>query len=51
MNLHDGRRLQVLIVNIFVRNVKGMTEVLRRRVVGVAGCGGLGFAVLLFLLA
>ncbi|MDD5627539.1 MAG: sulfur carrier protein ThiS adenylyltransferase ThiF [Elusimicrobia bacterium] len=27
---------------IFARNVKGMTEVLRRRTVGVAGCGGLG---------
>ncbi|MDD5657702.1 MAG: sulfur carrier protein ThiS adenylyltransferase ThiF [Elusimicrobia bacterium] len=27
---------------IFARNVPGMTEALRRRVVGVAGCGGLG---------
>ncbi|MCX5796420.1 MAG: sulfur carrier protein ThiS adenylyltransferase ThiF [Elusimicrobia bacterium] len=27
---------------IFARNVKGMTEILRRCTVGVAGCGGLG---------
>ena len=27
---------------LFARNVPGMTEALRRRAVGVAGCGGLG---------
>lgn len=27
---------------LFARNVPGMTEALRRRTVGVAGCGGLG---------
>lgn len=28
--------------NIFARNVKGITELLKKSVIGVAGCGGLG---------
>ena len=31
---------------IFDRNVPGMTEVLGRATVGIAGCGGLGTAVI-----
>ncbi len=29
-------------MSLFARNVKGMTDNLQRRIIGVAGCGGLG---------
>jgi len=42
-SIDRGRYIRVgRIVGVFDRNVPGSTEILRRRTVGIAGCGGLG---------